>query len=180
MRIQDAVPDELEIIPDGGESKHSPGHIHPDTSPAAATKPIPKTVVQKVIPATPSHGEVPGTAAHSIRKADAVPDVVVQVTDPDFSSFQAHSKSNPAVGSVLETTNAGQESISSNNGGVGEAGSNTRSGFEGLDSEEGESEIPGKYRIRPEAFQRAIDGGQIYQHLRSIDPHFPQPRIQDH
>ena len=32
-------------------------------------------------PTSPSHGDIPGTAAHSIRKADAVPDVIVQASD---------------------------------------------------------------------------------------------------
>ncbi len=40
--------------------------------------PIPLTVVEKVEPEIPSHGEIPGTAAHDLRMADAVPDLVVK------------------------------------------------------------------------------------------------------
>lgn len=40
--------------------------------------PIPITVVEKVDPSTPSYGEIPGTLAHELRKADAVPDLVLK------------------------------------------------------------------------------------------------------
>lgn len=39
-------------------------------------------VVEKVDPSSPSHGEIPGTAAYEIRKADAAPDVVLKAPDP--------------------------------------------------------------------------------------------------
>ena len=41
-------------------------------------------VVEKVDPTSPSHGDVPGTAAHSKRQADAVPDVVMQAPQRDY------------------------------------------------------------------------------------------------
>ena len=44
--------------------------------------PLPKTVVEKVDPLTPSYGEVPGTLAYDVRQADAVPDVVMAVSSP--------------------------------------------------------------------------------------------------
>ena len=43
--------------------------------------PIPKMVVEKVDPTSPSHGDVPGTAAHAKRQADAVPDVILQAPE---------------------------------------------------------------------------------------------------
>lgn len=43
-------------------------------------RPIPITVVEKVDMETASYGEVPGTAAHSMRSADAVPDMVVRAS----------------------------------------------------------------------------------------------------
>lgn len=43
--------------------------------------PIPHTVVEKVDPNMPSHGEVPGTAAYQQRKADAVPDLVMKMPE---------------------------------------------------------------------------------------------------
>lgn len=75
MREQDAVPDELEILPDGGKSKRKPKGPG-EMSTSSPNSPIPKTVVEKVDPSSPSHGDVPGTAAHSKRQADAVPDIV--------------------------------------------------------------------------------------------------------
>lgn len=45
--------------------------------------PIPKTVVEKVEPDHPSHGEVPGTEAYEIRTQDATPDEVR--TAPDIT-----------------------------------------------------------------------------------------------
>lgn len=36
------------------------------------------TIVEKIDPSSPSHGEVPGTEAHELRKADAVPDLVIR------------------------------------------------------------------------------------------------------
>ena len=47
-------------------------------SPASTHVPIPKMVVEKIDPTSPSHGDVPGTAAHAKRQADAVPDVILQ------------------------------------------------------------------------------------------------------
>lgn len=74
-RIQDAVPDEVEVIPDGQPSAPSSrrGSIAPPGGPRFS---IPRTVVEKVDD-TPSHGEVPGTAAHEMRKTDYVPDHIV-------------------------------------------------------------------------------------------------------
>jgi len=80
MRRQDAVPDELEIVPEGRLSKrNSSENLQPSLSPGGT--PIPLTVVEKVDPAAPSHGEVPGTAAYEQRQADAAPDLVLKVSD---------------------------------------------------------------------------------------------------
>lgn len=43
---------------------------------------MPKTVVEKVDPLSPSYGDVPGTAAHAMRSADAEPDVISQAPLP--------------------------------------------------------------------------------------------------
>ncbi|KAL2042062.1 hypothetical protein N7G274_005250 [Stereocaulon virgatum] len=80
MRTQDAVPDELEIIPEGSGSRPSPRAEQQANLTSPGGLPIPKTVVEKVDPASPSHGDVPGTAAHAIRKADAVPDAILTAT----------------------------------------------------------------------------------------------------
>lgn len=74
MRESDAKPDEVAVIPEEKEEL--------DSGPRAPTpggQPIPTTVVEKVDPSSPSHGEVPGTLAHEKRAADAVPDLVVRL-----------------------------------------------------------------------------------------------------
>lgn len=80
-RGQDAVPDEIEVVPEGSRSRDpSPAGSHgrPFTP---GGSPIPRTVVEKVDPESPSHGEVPGTEAYEKRQADAVPDVVTKASD---------------------------------------------------------------------------------------------------
>lgn len=80
MRKQDAVPDEVAILLEGRLSKrdslqnlsHTPGGT-----------PIPRTVVEKIDPTSPSHGELPGTEAYEKRTADAKPDVVLKAPDPE-------------------------------------------------------------------------------------------------
>lgn len=89
MRSQDAVPDELEIMRDGEEGKPHPRLSDQDKTAMAGGMAIPKTVVQKVDPTSPSHGEVPGTTAHSFRQADAVPDVIMRATDSTHESALA-------------------------------------------------------------------------------------------
>ena len=85
MRTQDAVPDELEIIPEGGGSRSSSSLGGEDRARSPTRNPdgitIPKMVVEKIDPSSPSHGEIPGTAAHNLRKADAVPDVILQAPE---------------------------------------------------------------------------------------------------
>ena len=71
--------DDLKIIPDGSESR-------PHPSAGSRDIPIPKMVVEKIDPMSPSHGDVPGTAAHSKRQADAVPDVILQAPERDETS----------------------------------------------------------------------------------------------
>lgn len=83
MRSQDAVPDELEIIPDGEKSRPYSRANDQDRNTARGGSPIPKTVVQKLDPTSPSHGEVPGTIAYSVRAADAAPDVITKIRDPE-------------------------------------------------------------------------------------------------
>jgi hypothetical protein len=75
MRESDAAPDKVAIIPEGKANEEN------DTVPRSPTpggRPIPSTLVEKVDPSSPSHGEVPGTLAHDKRAADAVPDMVVK------------------------------------------------------------------------------------------------------
>lgn len=82
MRSQDAVPDELEIIQDGEKSRPYSRTNDKGLNTARDGSPIPITVVQKLDPTSPSHGEVPGTTAYSVRAADAAPDVITKIRDP--------------------------------------------------------------------------------------------------
>merc|ERR1712093_603445 len=72
LREQDAAPDEIAIVPDR-------------TTPPGG-QPIPLMIVEKVDPSSPSHGEVPGTLAHDMRAADAVPNLVVRSGERSRSS----------------------------------------------------------------------------------------------
>jgi len=83
LRTQDAVPDEVEVVPEGARprsSTQSRGRAasqlstgsRPDTP---GGSPVPKTIVEKVDD-KPSYGEVDGTQAKDMRMADATPDEV--------------------------------------------------------------------------------------------------------
>ncbi len=80
IRTQDAVPDEIEVIPEGAHSRSAP-RSPLDESISPGGTPIPQTVVEKIDPKSPSLGDVPGTLAYSKRKADAVPDVIKPAGD---------------------------------------------------------------------------------------------------
>ena len=81
MRQSDAVPDQLEVVPEGSRSRSSSIDQSRPESASGRRASIPKTVVEKVDPASQSHGEVPGTEAHAIRQADAEPDEVLQAPE---------------------------------------------------------------------------------------------------
>lgn len=77
-REHDAIPDEIEIVPEGSQSRRlssAEGARTPGGSP------IPRTQVTKVDSTTPRHGEVAGTDAYEKRRADAVPDLVLKVPE---------------------------------------------------------------------------------------------------
>lgn len=83
IRDQDAVPDQIEVIPDGSPSRDpSPAGLN-DRPTTPGDSPIPRTMIEKVDPDSPSYGEVPGTEAFEKRQADAVPDFVKSTSDPE-------------------------------------------------------------------------------------------------
>jgi len=85
MREQDAVPDEIEVVPEGMRSR-STSRVNMEDRPV--TPKIPKIVAEKVEPEEPAYGDVPGTAAYDLRKADAVPDEIVKSPiSPSASPF---------------------------------------------------------------------------------------------
>jgi len=88
MRTQDAVPDEVEIVPEGMRSRSASRVSSSDRPITPGGTPIPKTIVEKIDPDQPSYGDVPGTEAHQQRLADAAPDVVVRAPEEAQSSNQ--------------------------------------------------------------------------------------------
>ncbi|KAF7592728.1 hypothetical protein BBP40_012559 [Aspergillus hancockii] len=90
LREHDAVPDEIEVIPDGSRSRSS-STVRPLTP---GGSPIPRTIVEKVDMDEPSHGEIPGTDAYEKRKADAVPDIVTTASASDAESPSHSPESN--------------------------------------------------------------------------------------
>ena len=87
IRTQDAVPDEIEIVPEGSRSRSSSRVSQDSKARSPSGTPIPRTVVEKVDD-TPSHGEVPGTHAHELRKADAEPDEIIKSPETEGASFK--------------------------------------------------------------------------------------------
>lgn len=75
-RMTDAVPDEIEVIPEGQRSRASSRVLHSPSSISPGRSPVPRTRVEKIDPASPSYGEMPGTPAWQKRKADAIPDSI--------------------------------------------------------------------------------------------------------
>lgn len=78
-RTRDAVPDEMEIVPDGRLSKRSSQNFERPTTPGGTL--IPRTVVEKVDPSFTSYGDDPNTRAFQHRKSDSVPDLVLKAPD---------------------------------------------------------------------------------------------------
>lgn len=108
IRDQDAVPDQVEVIPEGAASRDlSPAGLN-DRPTTPGDSPIPRTMVEKVDPSSPSYGEIPGTEAFEKRQADAVPDFVKSSSDPESvqpppSSEDASSDTSPSNQPIPET-----------------------------------------------------------------------------
>lgn len=103
-RRQDAVPDEIEIVPEGRLSKRNSRQFL-DTPLTPGGTPIPRTVVEK-LDDSPSYGDEPGTPAYKKRMADAIPDILLKNPDPSkgsrFHSDSGHARS-PSNASIPET-----------------------------------------------------------------------------
>lgn len=79
-RAKDAVPDEVEVVPEGRLSKRSSQYLEPPTTPGGSV--IPRTVVEKIDPSSSSYGDEPGTKGYSHRKMDSIPDLVLKAPEP--------------------------------------------------------------------------------------------------
>ncbi|KAK2762504.1 hypothetical protein FQN53_007513 [Emmonsiellopsis sp. PD_33] len=77
-RELDAVPDEIEII-----GNKSPSRPQSSASRRLSLAPdqIPRTVVEKIDPSSPSYGEEPGTPAYETHKADSAPDIILKIPE---------------------------------------------------------------------------------------------------
>lgn len=109
-RREDAVPDELEIVPEGRLSKRSSTQfLEPATSSGGMV--IPRTVVEKIDPSSPSYGDIPGTVAYEKRLADAAPDLVLKSPIPGkqaaafplFSDIDGAERTQPPQVPIPET-----------------------------------------------------------------------------
>ncbi|CAG8054962.1 unnamed protein product [Penicillium salamii] len=104
-RGQDAVPDEIIVVPEDTHSQNQSAAGSEDRPLDSESSPIPRTMVEKVDPDEPSHGEVPGTLANEKRLADAVPDVVTKASDSEGSPTP------PALDPTPPNDNVSQENI---------------------------------------------------------------------
>jgi hypothetical protein len=96
LREQDAVPDEIEVVPEGKPSRTT----SPTGTSTPGGQPIPMTVVEKIDPEIPTYGEVPGTDAHEKRLADAVPDLVVRSGSRSRASTMTRSRAGSTPGDL--------------------------------------------------------------------------------
>lgn len=76
QRTKDAVPDEMEVVPEGSLSKRASQNFDRPTTPGGSF--APRTVVEKVDPSATSYGDDPGSRAFQHRKTDSVPDLVLK------------------------------------------------------------------------------------------------------
>jgi hypothetical protein len=99
-RLQDAVPDEVEIV---SRSRSASRAANTDIPVSPSPLSVPKIVAIKIDPDTPAYGEEPGTEAYEKRKADAQPDEIVRSPDgatPPPNPLSASRKSSLFTGGV--------------------------------------------------------------------------------
>jgi hypothetical protein len=101
-RAKDAVPDEVEVVPEGRLSKRSSQYLEPPTTPGGTI--IPRTVVEKVDPSFSSYGDEPGTRAYSHRKMDSIPDLVLRAPEGERSRQQESQRSPSATSPQIPET----------------------------------------------------------------------------
>jgi hypothetical protein len=82
IRTGDAVPDEVEVLPEGSQSRRASRTEFSEST----HSPVPQTRVERVDSGSPSYGEIPGTEAYEKRRADAVPDLIFSAPENDEGS----------------------------------------------------------------------------------------------
>lgn len=148
QRGKDAVPDEIEVVPEGCRSRSQSiaGTQSRPTTPGGSS--IPQTLVEKVDLNTPSHGDVPGTTAYEQRKADSVPDFVMKMPEDGSTPTSLNPSPSQSPSSadtpVPETRLSRVDSIPNEEGESG-ARAHRRSPSDALpDSTESVPDLPGK------------------------------------
>ena len=156
MRAQDAVPDELEVIPEGGNKRASTGSLDGAATPGGT--PIPKTVLEKVDSTSPSHGDPPKATAHINHKADAVPDVIIQASKAEQSFTNESNPSGSSDEIPLPKTMVTKVDGEPSHGEVpGTEAHRIRKADAKPDVVEKKGDVPGKSISSPPLIQRTID-----------------------
>jgi hypothetical protein len=96
MRVEDAQPDQIAVIPGDESAKPKSPPIDRPSTPGG--HPIPITVVERVDSISTTTGVLHGTAAHHIHKTDAEPDMVLDASQARTMSqenLRSRAASNP-------------------------------------------------------------------------------------
>ena len=106
------------------------------------------TVVEKVDPLSPSHGDVPGTAAYALRLADAVPDAILQAPLPGQAKPTiSPGASTPTIVPIPRTVVTRVDSTPSHGEVPGTNAYNIRTEDAQPDSIEKKGDVPGKQNL---------------------------------
>lgn len=87
MRVEDAQPDEIAVVPGDESTKPKSPPIDRPSTPGG--HPIPITVVERVDASSATFRGHPGTSSHHVHKADAEPDVVLDSSEARGMSPEA-------------------------------------------------------------------------------------------
>lgn len=87
MRIEDAQPDQIAVMP--GDESTKPKSLPIDRPSTPGGHPIPITVVEKVDALSETLRGLPGTSSRHVHKADAEPDVVLDSSEARRMSPEA-------------------------------------------------------------------------------------------
>jgi hypothetical protein len=87
MRVEDAQPDEIAVMPGDESTKPKSPPIDRPSTPGG--HPIPITVVERVDASSATFRGLPGTGSHHVHKADAEPDVVLDSSEARGMSPEA-------------------------------------------------------------------------------------------
>jgi hypothetical protein len=145
MRVEDAQPDQIAVIPGDESTKPKSSPIDRPSTPGG--HPIPITVVERVDALSAIPGGLPGTGSHHVHKADAQPDVILDSSEARSMSPEAlrsRAASNPVDMSIPMTEVEKVDSIPSHGEGPGTDAYEMRKGDAEPDMVEEVGYVPGK------------------------------------